>query len=123
MENASARDIFSHALSTKVREIVSNAQGDASNGNIWAARKKAIRANEKRSLRLTGVAALTEGAVEATPTDYAIPEKHGYASHQNPLEPILPEIRRRGRAGGRVPLGHRKAAAHIQHCMVDQRDI
>src|SRR5262249_53287662 len=82
--------------------------------------EKAIRVIEKlRGLRLSRAAELVEAAVGETLTYYAFPEEHwGRVRTTNPLERILPEIRRRTRVAGAFPSGDSPlnlAAARLRH--------
>src|SRR5262249_56345276 len=83
-------------------------------------REKAIRVIEKlRGLRLSRAAELVEMAVEETLTYYAFPEEHWRRIRtNNPLERILPEIRRRTRVVGAFPGGQSAlnlAAPRLRH--------
>jgi hypothetical protein len=71
------RNIFSHVLSTKVREIAAMLKAIHASEDVVAAREKAVRVIEKlHGFRLTKAAELAEAGVAETLTYYAFPEEH-----------------------------------------------
>ena len=114
------RNIFSHVPATRVREVSHMLKAIHAQESRMAADAKASGViAELRLLKMGKAADLVEQAVHETLTYYALPDIHWQKIRtNNPLEPIMREIRRRTRVVGAFPDGQsclNLAAARLRH--------
>lgn len=120
MRSALYRNVFSHVIRPKKREVAAMLKAIHAAEDVQAARDKARQVVAKlRDGRLTRAAELVEIGIEETFGYYAFPEEHWRRIRtNNPLERILREIRRRTRVVGSFPDGQsalNQAAARLRH--------
>ena len=101
------RNAFSHVPSSKMREVSLMLKAIHAQESHEAAQAKAGGvAGKLRALRLAKVAEWLEETVEETLVYYAFPDEHWRRIRtNNPLEPMMREIRRRTRVVGAFPDG------------------
>jgi len=114
------RNVFSHVPSAKVRQVSHMLKAiHAQENRDTAAGKAEAVVTELRRQRMAKAADLVEQHVGETLTYYAFPDSHWIKLRtNNPLEPIMREIRRRTRVVGAFPDGQsclNLAAARLRH--------
>ena len=122
------RNVFSHVLATRVREVSHMLKAIHARESRKAADRKARHRRRPTSRQLNTAADLVEASVCETLTYYAFPDIHWQKIRtNNPLERIMNEIRRRDPGCWSVPRrpvmpqpGGRAAALHRRHGMVRQ---
>ena len=114
------RNIFSHAPSTKVREVAAMLKAIHAAEDAASARDKALAVVEKlKAMKLVKAAQMISDTFEETLAYYHFPEEHWRRIRtNNPLERLMREIRRRTRVVGAFPDGNsclNLAAARLRH--------
>ena len=114
------RNVFSHVPATKVREVAQMLKAiHAQESRDAAAAKAEAVIAELRRQRMGKAADLLEERIQETLTFYAFPDSHWIKLRtNNPLEPLMKEIRRRTKVVGAFPDGKsclNLAAARLRH--------
>jgi putative transposase len=114
------RNVFSHVLNAKVKEVARMLKAIQAQESLSSARIKAADiVAQLKQMRMSKAADLVDEAIEQTLTYYRFPANHWVRIRtNNPMERIIREIRRRTRVVGAFPDGQSAlmlCAARLRH--------